>query len=231
MKNVFVHTQNVKNFISAMTEAEKVGKDPALLMFYGQAGRGKTSAAKFFAAQNDWVYARALTGWTELWMMQDLCFELQIDPIPYRKKPAFEAAVNSLRKYPRTIVIDEADRMNRMLLDWMRDLADVTYVPIALVGEKELVPKMKSERRIWSRTLRAVEFGPISAMDILFFAKQAADLTLTAGQADLLKQAAEGDFRLVARDIRRIEDLAAVNKSGITDDMVNTAIKQGLRGK
>lgn len=231
MKNVFVHTQNVKNFISAMTEAEKVGKDPALLAFFGQAGRGKTSAAKFFAAQNDWIYARALTGWTELWMMQDLCFELRIDPIPYRKKPAFEAAVNSLRKTPRTIVIDEADKMNKTLLDWVRDLADITYVPIALVGEKELIPKMKDERRLWSRTLRTVEFGPISATDVMFFAKQAADLGLTAGQAETLKQSSEGDFRLVARDIRRIEELAAVNQTGVTDEMVNVAIKQGLRGK
>jgi len=232
MKNVFVHTQNVKNFIAAMKESETVGKDPALLAFIGQAGRGKTSAAKFFAAQNGWVYVRALTGWSELWMMQDLCFELQIDPIPKRKKPAFEAVVKSLRKNPRTIVIDEADKMDATLLDWIRDLADITYVPFALVGEKLLARKMQKERRIWSRTLRCVEFGPITAMDIIFFAKQAAELAISAQQAETLREASEGDFRLVARDVRRIEELFAVNKSDrVTDEMVKAAIKMGLRGR
>ena len=41
MKNVFVTTQNVKNFMTAMKEAEATAGDPALLVFYGQAGRGK----------------------------------------------------------------------------------------------------------------------------------------------------------------------------------------------
>lgn len=232
MKNVFVHTENVKSFIAAMKESETVGKDPALLAFIGQAGRGKTSASKFFAAQNGWVYVRALTGWSELWMMQDICFELKIDPIPKRKKPAFEAIVASLRKNPHTIIVDEADKMGETLLDWVRDLADITYVPFALVGEKLLARKMQLERRIWSRTLRLVEFEPISSMDIIYFAKQAADLAITAQQAEFLRKSSEGDFRLVARDIRRLESLFAANKGdAVTDDMVNTAIKMGLRGK
>ncbi|MBA3028943.1 MAG: ATP-binding protein [Desulfobacteraceae bacterium] len=232
MKNIFVHTQNVKNFIAAMKESENAGKDPALLAFVGQAGRGKTSAAKFFAAQNGWVYVRALTGWTELWMLQDLCFELKLDPIPYRKKPAFEAIVKALRKNPQTLVMDEADKMGEVLLDWVRDLADITYVPIALVGERQLVRKMQKERRIWSRTLRLVEFEPITTMDIMFFAKQAADLALSAQQAEVLRESSEGDFRLVARDVRRIEELYAVNKADrVTDEMVKTAVKMGLRGK
>lgn len=232
MKNIFVHTQNVKNFITPMKEAEKIAGEPALLVFYGQAGRGKTSAARFFAAQEGWTYCRALRGWTELWMLQDLCFELQIEPIPKRKKPAFEAIKSTLLKFPRTIIIDEADKLSGGLLDWIRDLADLTFVPFVLVGEKKLKFKMENERRIWSRTLRCVEFGPINTKDILFFAKQAADLLLTANQAELMRESSEGDFRLVARDIRRLEEIVQVNKiDKISDENIKTAIKQGFRGK
>ena len=232
MKNVFVHTANVKNFISAMKETEKVSGEPALLVFYGQAGRGKTSAARFFSAQEGWIYARALRGWTELWMLQDLCFELRVDPIPGRKKFAFEAAKEALLRSPRPVVIDEADKLSPILLDWVRDLADLTYVPFALIGEKLLRHKMESERRIWSRTLRCVEFEPISAKDILFFAKQAAELALSADQAEMLREAADGDFRLVARDIRRLEELVSVNKmERITDETVKLAVKSGMKGK
>ena len=231
MKNVFVHTQNVKNFNTTMREAEKVTGEPVLLVFHGQAGRGKTSAARFFAAQEGWTYCRALTGWTELWMLQDLCFELKVDPIPKRKKPAFSAVVETLNKAPRTVIIDEADKMPPTLIEWVRDLADTTFVPFALVGEKLLMHKMQRERRVWSRTLRAVEFGPITTRDIMFFAKQAADLTLTANQSELLREASDGDFRLAARDIRRLEEIIEVNKPDkITDDTVRMAIKQGFRG-
>ena len=233
MKNIFVHTQNVKNFISAMKEADKAAGEAALLVFHGQAGRGKTSAARFFAAQEGWTYCRVTKGWrkSELWMLQDMCFELKIDPIPHRKKPCFEAITDTLIKFPRTVIVDEADKMSEDGLEWIRDLADLTYVPFALVGEKLLMHKMKRERRIWSRTIRCVEFGPITAQDILFFTKQAADLALTANQAELLRQASEGDFRLVARDVRRLEEIVQVNKTDrITDDTVKTAIRQGLRG-
>lgn len=231
MKNVFVHTQNVKNFISAMKESEKVSGEPVLLAFYGQAGRGKTSAARFFAAQEGWTYVRALKGWTELWMLQDICFELKIDPIPKRKKAAFEEIKMMLYREPRPILVDEADKLNEILLEWVRDLADITFVPFALIGEKLVRHKMQRQRRIWSRTLRSIEFGPIQAQDILFFAKQAAELMLTANQAEMFKEASEGDFRLVSRDVRALEELAQVNKpSKITDDMVRVAIKRGLKG-
>jgi len=232
MKNVFVQTKNVKAFVGAMRDAERVRNEPALLVFYGQAGRGKTSVARFYAAQEGWTYVRALRGWTELWMLQDICFELGIDPIPGRKKPAFEAIKKTLLETGRTVVVDEADKLSETLLDWIRDLADLTLVPFALVGEKLIRHKMERERRVWSRTLKCVEFGPISATDILFFAKQAADIALTASQGELFREASDGDFRLVARDVRRLEDLAGVNQPGkITDDMVKTVIKQGFRGK
>jgi len=231
MKNVFVHTQNVKNFISAMKESEKVTGEPALLVFYGQAGRGKTSASRFFAAQEGWTYCRALKGWTELWMLQDICFELNIAPIPKRKKAAFEMIIETLHRFPKPVLIDEADKLSENLMDWVRDLADKTYVPFALVGEKLIMHKMQRERRIWSRTLRAVEFGPITAKDILFFSKQAAELTIMANQAEMLREASDGDFRLVSRDIRRLEELVQVNKlDKVTDEMIKMAIKQGFRG-
>lgn len=230
MKNIFCVTSNVKLFMAAMQEAQRAS-DPALLAFWGQAGRGKTSTSRFYAAQEGWTYCRAKTLWSDLWMLQDLCYELEVDPIPKRKKACFEEISERLTESPRPMLIDEADKMPGHTLEVIRDLADITSAPFALVGEKLLLHKMQRERRIWSRTLRAVEFGPITTQDILFFAKQAADLALTAGQAEALRAASEGDFRLVKRDVARIEDLAAVNKlDRIADDTVQLAIRQGFRG-
>jgi hypothetical protein len=233
MKNIFVHTQNVKNFIGAMKEAEKAVKEPVLLVFHGQAGRGKTETARYFAAQEGWVYCRALKGWmSELWMLQDICFEMGINPVPSRKKTAFEAIKENLRKNPRPVLLDDTDKMSEQLLEWVRDMADITFVPFALIGEKLIMHKMQKERRIWSRTLRAVSFDPISSTDILFFAKQASDLALTSQQAEILRDSSDGDFRLVKRDIRKLEEIWNANRGAkISDDMVKAAIKMGLRGE
>jgi len=229
MKNVFVQTQNAKNFITAMKEAENFGGESVLLAFYGPAGRGKTEASRFFAAQEGWTYCRCRKGWqkSELWMLQDLCFELKIDPIPKRKKPAFEAILERLNISPATVIIDEADKMSQGLLEWIRDIVDLTGAPFALVGEKLLRYKMERERRIWSRTLRLIEFAAISTKDILYFTKQSTGLALTAQQADIMRESAEGDFRPVKKQVYFLENLAQVNNADrITDKMVEIAIKK-----
>lgn len=234
---MFVETRNVQTFLGAMREAEGVQGEPTLLVFHGQAGRGKTTAARYYAAQRGWTYVRALSGWSELWMLQDLCFELQVEPLPHRKKPCFEAIRDRLLGSPRAVVVDEADKLTPGQIEWIRDLADLTFVPWALVGEKVLLHKMERERRVWSRTLRAIRFQPITAQEILFAAKRAADIQLTASQAEEIRKASDGDFRLATRNIRLLENLLEANKGTggdkngrVSDELVKTAIKQGFRG-
>lgn len=233
MANIFIKTHNVLKFSSAMKECEKSSGEPTLLAFTGPAGRGKTTTARYFAAKEGWTYCRVLKGWrqSELWMLQDICFELLVDPVPKRKQPAFNAIVGALLKSPRVVIVDEGDKLNDSLLEWIRDIADVTFAPFALVGEKGLVSMMKHERRIWSRTVRHVEFEPITAQDVFMFAQQAEGLKLTMGQAEILKQASDGDFRPACREVRRIAELCRVNGiTEVTDEMVKKAIKDGLRG-
>ncbi len=238
MKNVFIQTENARNFITTMKEAEKRIDKPVFLVFTGQAGRGKTEVCRYFTAQEGWVYVRARTGWgvptAELWMMQEICKNLGVleDQIPRRKQACFDLLDEWLTKTQSVIVIDEADKINPTLLEWIRDLADLTFTPFALVGEPLLLHKMGRERRRWRRILRAVEFKPVSSKDILFFAKQASDINLTADQAEMLREKSGGDFGLVERDMLQLEELVAVNKPGkITDDLVKAAIKRSYRGK
>lgn len=234
MKNVFVQTTNTKNFITAMREAEQMPGEQALLCFVGQAGRGKTETAKYYAAEMAWTYVLAWPSWTELWMWQDLCFELGIprEEIPGRKKACLEIIMGILNAGKRVIVFDEVDQVNEKLLNLLRVLSEKTAGIFAFVGETRLKVMMERERRMWSRTLRVVEFKPISSKDILFFAKQASDISLSAVQAEMIKTDSQGDFRLVIRALRHLEDLVATNQPDkISDDLVKAAIKRGFRGK
>jgi DNA transposition AAA+ family ATPase len=227
MKKIFIYTENVKNFVAATKEAEDVVKDPVLLVFTGTAGFGKTDIAEYFTAQNGWVYVRALSNYTDQWMMQDLCFELNIQPTPKRMKPAFEAARDELRRNPTIVVIDEADKLSDRQLEWVRDLADLTFVPFILIGEKLLKHKLKRHDRLWRRALICIDLKPITSVEILYFAKQAADLTLTAQQAELLREKLSGNFGFVKRTLHHLEKVFLANKSDkVTDEMVKAAIKK-----
>ncbi len=235
MKNVFVQTENATNFITAVKEAEKIENKPVILAFVGQAGRGKTATCRYFAAQEGWVHFET---WNEnysvLWFLRDLLKELGLeeDQIPRRTEACANLVLKTLAEISRVIIIDEADDLDMGILNLIRKLANKTFCPFVLVGEKLLQHKIAREQRLWSRTLRLIEFKPISIKDILFFAKQAADIILTAEQAEMIQTESKGDYRPVERCLFHLEELIKVNApEKITDDLVKAAIKRGFRGK
>lgn len=232
MKKTFVQTENVKNFIAAMKEAEEAVEDHVILLVYGQAGRGKTDTVDKISALEGWTKCRAMTGWSPRWMLQDLCKELKIDPIPRFTQYAYEAIKKELLESPRAVLIDEAHKLNNNLLQYIRDIADNTYAPFALVGETPLVKHMKNDRCMWRRTIRAVEFKENTTKDVMFFVKESTGISLSAKQAELLRVAANGDFGLVVRDTRRLENIMKSNSlDKASDEIIKEAIKQGFRGK
>jgi hypothetical protein len=233
MKNIFIQTENSKRFYAAMNEAVNAGSGPVFMTFFGKAGRGKTTTARYFAAQHGWTYCRALSGWTELWMLQDLCRELGMDAavIPVRKKTAFEAIINHLRINEKIVIIDEADKLSPNLLEWIRDIVDTVQSPFALIGEKLIEIKMKSRQRLWSRTLSTTEFMPITIVDILFFAREASGIVLKPDLGKMIKDATGGDFRLVVRIVGKLEKYLSVKSEDINENHIKKAIKEGLTGK
>lgn len=239
----FIQTKNVRSFLVSMN-AVLHADEGVLVAVWGRAGRGKTRTSIEYHAEENCVYRRALKLWTELWMLQDLCFELGVrkDQLPGRKAKAWAIIVDSLKKDPRPVFIDEADKINHNLLEVVRDLADITGCPFVLVGEEELLPLMERNRRVWSRTCQAVKFGPIDALEAVYYAKKSLEVQNGDGSwhaleipeegAKLLEDASGGDFRLIKRDSFETAKIAAANGTHRpTVEMVEKAIKQGLRGK
>lgn len=72
MKNEFVNTANVKNFLKGMTALSMRGaREACLMVIDGKPGLGKTRALSFWACRNDCVFVRAKKEWTPNWMMKD----------------------------------------------------------------------------------------------------------------------------------------------------------------
>jgi len=235
LKPVFVKNSNTRAFDDLMDGLDLAAGEGCLGLVHGRAGRGKTrTTQRWHAHHPSSIYLRALTVWhsSELEFLKALCRELRIDPAPGRKGPAFMACVNALIEDPVPVFIDEIEKLSRRFLDVIRDLTDLTAAPFILIGEDELVPHMKRNRRVWSRTFQHLEFKPVGAADVASYAHESADLTLSKEVVYILHGAADGDFRLVRRNLLNlIHQMERSGQDRPTEEMARIAVRAGLTGR
>ena len=212
MQTVFLETQNVRAFQAAVAGLEDTDKgNPGLGVVWGRAGRGKTMCARQYAVTNGAIYLRVMQDWTAMAMLAALCFELQ-GGAPRSADAAKRQAIAVLESTQRVVLIDEADRLKPALIGHLRDLHDLSGAPVVLIGEEALAATMYARQRDWSRVAAAVEFGPVEAEDVALFARRACNLDVPLPVAEQLQQRAQGDFRLVYRDMAALERLARANQ-------------------
>jgi len=232
MKNIFLETGNVSRFREAMSTLEDTERgQPGLGVVWGRAGRGKTICAREYAVRTGAVYLRVLQDWTPRAMLAALCRELNgTEPgtVDRGKKMAVGVIEETfrVRKILRTLLVDEADRLKVDLIEHLRDVHDLTGAPIVMIGEEALFAKINAHRRIWSRVVQTVEFGPITTEDVLLFALEAADLRMEPDAAARLQARSSGDFRLVWADVHRLEQMSRASGS----NRIETRMVDSLNG-
>lgn len=230
----FVNVKNVRNFQAMIDALMMSAGEGRLAAVIGPAGRGKTRTAQWYAAQHGCVFVRCLSIWrhSELGFLQTLCRELGVKKIPHRKDPAFLAVVDRLAgQGGRPVFIEEIEKLPRIHLELVRDLADISTAPIVLIGEDELQSHMQQVTRIWNRTFQMLEFEPLGLGDVVTFAREAAGIELPVEVAEALHQGAKGCFRVIKRDLISLVNI--MNAKGTiapTMEMAQVAIKQSLRG-
>lgn len=232
---VFITTKNVRNFEVAMNAIALSAGEGRLMAVSGRAGRGKTRTSQKWAADHDAIYLRMQTVWrtSELYFLQALCREAGIEGNPPgRKATAFASIVERLLPNPRAIILDEIEKLPGYFLDVVRDLADLAALPIILIGEDELPPMMRRNRRVWSRTYQHITFEPIEPKDVVIYCLETTGgrIRLSAPVAAVFHGAAEGDFRIVRRDILNLIQICnARNTTDVDAKMAKIATQQALR--
>ena len=234
---VFVRTRNVRNFEVMMDALDLSRGEGRLGMIFGQAGRGKTRTAQWYAAHNRCVYLRMMSIWkhSETAFLHVLLKELGVRIPPARKSACFVEAIDRIIADPRPIFIDEPEKMPRAYLELFRDLADAGACPIILIGEEELPGFMSRDRRIWTRTFYQLEFEAISTTDVVMYAKESAGLNLSPDVASILcktkdgHRVTDGNFRVIKRTIYVLSQICnARQTTEVTVDMAKIAVKTGL---
>lgn len=231
----FVKTRNVRNFEVLMNGLALGDGEGRLGLVHGRAGRGKTRTAQWYAAQTGSIYMRMVTVWrtSELEFLRTLCRELGIVSPPHRKGPCFVEILDKLLAEPRTLFLDEIEKLSGHFLDVVRDLSDLAKIPIVLIGEAELPVVMRRNARVWSRTQQELEFEPIMSADIVYYIGESTgkQIQLTPTMVAIIEKASGGDFRLVRRALLNLTQIFNAEGSGkVTEQMVKVAVKTGLNG-
>jgi len=236
-KPTFVQTKNVRSFETLM-QGLMIGKggagegDERLGCIWGRAGRGKTRTVQTWAARNGCVYIETVSVWSELDFLQKLCQEFGLRQIPGRRGRCFDAIIEAMTMSNQPVFIDEIERFGQKFLEIIRDLVKITGGIIVLIGEEELPHLMKQNRRVWSRTYRAMEFEPVSPTDVGLYVSQCTGLHLSPPATEIMHRASGGDLRIVRRDTINLAHAAtSLRRTGEVDaELAAIACKCGLKG-
>lgn len=170
MKNQTVKTSNVVRAINAVKDLHDRGAgEEGMGLLYGRPGEGKTTTVSYI--MNTWnaVFLRARVSWTITSMLSTLMEEIGRES-SYRRAPMMNDAIEELVVSQRMLIIDEADYLLRQkdMLDAVRDIYDMTGVPILMVMMERAPRKIQSDRRLSRfkrRITRWVEFDGLTKSD------------------------------------------------------------------
>ena len=212
MHKLFVKTRNVKNFIGLMNNLiDKSNEVPKMGLIYGDPGLGKTQTAVWWATNNDAVYVRAQNKMTCRWLLEKIVYELGESP-SRKMADLIEQCITHLRLKPQVIIIDEVDYLiNRhRIVETLRDLHDLTGVPIVLIGMQEAKTKLGKYRHLYDRISEIIEFKSFSKDDLDVIVEELSEIKITDEAKEIFFEKTNR-FRQVIKWISLLENLAKTN--------------------
>ncbi|WP_419787247.1 AAA family ATPase [Pseudodesulfovibrio sp.] len=226
-RDIFIETGNVaklRKSLSALSDTEQ-GR-PGIGVVQGEAGRGKTMAAKEWHAMNGGIFLRVMEGWSQFSFLQALTYKI-CGERPNNTNRCRTRIMDSLAKTPQPIIVDEADRLLMPRIEDLRDVHDMTGCPVILIGEEGFYPRLHARKRVHSRVVDVVNFDPITPDDVMLFAAQAAALEVTPEACHKLAALAKGSFRVVYGYILHLEDYAKAQATNTIDAKAIEALRIG----
>lgn len=218
MKNKIVLTENMTGFVA---HVEALKSKPAWMdrigLIHGRWGFGKSTALQWFYANNRVYYTRAMAGWLKSvnWMIEDILRVYRVEPRG-RLKTDIRELIRVVKKYQAPLFIDEANRLVKrsMLVEMVRDVHDLSRVPIILIGQDDMISHLKRHdfMPFYSRVTEIFEFKPLTVSDIQRIAFELCDLQCFEKVAVFIRSVCLGDFRLVNTLLSNAEEICHLNK-------------------
>lgn len=210
MRNAIAETRNLTTLARAAEALRARQVDlPGIAAIVGSPGVGKTMGAVWLRDQTDAVFVRAKSVWTTRSLIDDMARELRVD-VGGRRGVVFDRVVERLAITGRPVIVDEADYLldRSMLLDAMRDLHDLSGVPLFVIGMERFSMRVERHEQFASRIARTIEFGWADLADARAVADTCCEV---AFDDDLLARIVEqtaGSLRRIKVALAQIETWA-----------------------
>ncbi|MEC5293322.1 ATP-binding protein [Aurantimonas sp. C2-6-R+9] len=238
MKPIFVETDNVKRFQTALTAMERRGAEEACLMVVdGPPGLGKTSALYHWVAQTGTIYLRANAEWRPSWFLEDLLGAFRIRPqfsFQKRFQQSMEALLlrqqqHMMQQRTFAVVIDEADHISRKreIMETIRDFSDGGNIPFVLVGMGKIRDNLARYPQVSSRIAQYVRFEQASPADVKRFVDAICDAKVAPDLLTFIHRVSGGYNREIKEAIATIETFARRNGLGDDENPVTMADMAG----
>ena len=175
MKETFIKTENytkMQELMSTLVDDLK-GNEFVIGLAYGDFGLGKTITLEKIRDEYGAIFLRQTQSWTPSSVRTLLAEHLIIDTKGKNPIVVQDEIVNELLSDPRPIIIDEidgllnADRFS--VLEFFRDIHDLTGNPLILVGMEGSKARLKNHRHFFSRIAEECKFMKIGMADIRSF--------------------------------------------------------------
>ena len=228
MRDTIIETEAMSRFDNAVDEVAAADHGlSGFILAYGQAGRGKSVAAKRYAKERGGTLVHVWQGWSQTAFMQNLLAAIRggEDMPRHSGTRCKEQIVRELEDDRRPLFVDEADRLRIDRIEDLRDIHELTGVPVVLIGEESIFGLLAERRRIWSRVINEVEFAPASPAEVALYAMRSTGLDIPMTLASEIARRTEGDFRLIRNMVFQLEKSAKASGSFKVDDgMLETVL-------
>ena len=151
MRKKIVETTNISALIRTLESlsARSAGEE-GMALFYGPPGAGKTTALAYAQLRTQATMLRARSTWSVTSMLGQLLRELGLSETGSRDTRLDRIVAAPMSMHPRAILVDEVDYALRRpdLLDVLRDVYDLSKVPVVLVGMQDAPRILRSHPRL-----------------------------------------------------------------------------------
>ena len=141
MREVIIETEAMSRFDNAVDEVAAADHGlSGFILAYGQAGRGKSVAAKRYANERGGTLIHVWQCWSQTAFLQTLLAAIRggEDTPRHSGTRCKEQIVRALEDNGRPLFIDEADRLRIDRIEDLRDIHELTSVPVVLIGEESI---------------------------------------------------------------------------------------------
>lgn len=214
MKTAIAPVKNIKKLAELGTALQMQNNMlPGIAVASGDSGIGKSTGLTWLSTTKlNAVYVRAMQLWSPSSMLRTIATELDIDP-PRQLDDMTKAIVAELSRTGRPLIVDEADYVvdQTRLLNALRDLHDLSTMPLILVGMGEFVRKLRArldQKQFTGRVALELEFSPLDRADVKVVADTLTDIKLDEELMQMLVDQSQGITRLVCVGLARIEAYA-----------------------